>query len=158
MGKRIFLFITGLLLAFIGGLFMWLMGNSFLNASATRAWDEVPATILQAEIIERKIGPHVPTDYAAQVLFGYEYNGARLTSERLTPRGTKWAKDKEKADLELKGLQAGSEVSCWVNPEEPEIAILKHDTKAAGYSIWFPTLFFIGGIGVMAGAFRRRKG
>lgn len=155
MGKRVFLFLTGVLLSAIGGLFMWLMGQSYLKARETRTWVETPAVVLEAEIIDRQIGEHVPVDYAAHALYGYEYQGKRLTSELIYPRGVKWAKNKDKAMEQLKGLSAGQETTCWVNPENPETAILKHDTKAAGYSIWFPTVFFIGGIGVMLGAFRK---
>lgn len=155
MGKRIYLCIIGLGLMLIGGFFMWLMGRSYLNAKATREWAEVPATILQAEVIERQIGEHVPVDYAAHVLFGYEYRGERLTSELLTPRGEKWAKEREKAVLELADITPGQQTRCWVNPSQPEVAILQHDTKAAGYSIWFPALFFIGGVGIIIGAFKK---
>lgn len=134
---------------------MWLMARSYQNAKLTRTWVESPAMILQADIIDRQIGTHVPTDYAANVLYGYEFNGSRLTSRLISPRGSKWAKDRGKAELELEGLETGLMTTCWVNPQHPHNAILRHDTKAAGYSIWFPTLFFVGGLGVMAGAFRR---
>ena len=157
MGQRIFLFLVGLVTLFIGSLFTWLMAQSFLNAMETRSWDEVSATVLEAKIDERQIGEHVPVDFSAAVLYGYEYEGQRYTSELIYPRGSKWAKEKEKAEAELDGIEAGESISCWVNPEEPSLAILKHDTKAAGYSIWFPILFVVGGMGVMIGAFRKRK-
>ena len=112
MGQRIYLSIIGLGLTLIGGFFMWLMANSYMNAKATRAWDEVPAIVLEARIDERQIGPHVPTDYAAYVMFGYEYDGERRTSELLTPRGKKWAKDKEKAETELGEFTPGEETVC----------------------------------------------
>ncbi len=157
MGQRIYLFIIGLGLSLIGGFFMWLMVRSYINARKTRTWDEVPAMVLQAGVQERKIGEHVPTDYSATVLFGYEYGGRRLTSELITPRGTKWAKDREKAETQLLGIEVGEATSCWVNPDHMENAILKHDTKAAGYSIWFPSLIFIGGLGVMTGSIKKRR-
>lgn len=156
MGQRIYLFIIGLGLATIGGFFMWLMARSYTQAKATRAWDETSAIILDVSIKERQIGPHVPTDYSPYILFGYEYGGERLTSERISPRGRKWAKEKAKAEAAIENYTAGTTISCWVNPEAPKTAILEHDTKAAGYSIWFPTLFFVGGIGVMFGAFKKR--
>ncbi len=135
---------------------MWLMGRSYMNAKATRAWDSVEATVLQVEVAERKIGEHVPTDYSASVLYGYVYQGERLTSETITPRGAKWVKDRSKAEKELADYTVGQAVTCWVNPQDSTQAILKHDTKAAGYSIWFPCLFFVGGIGICCGAFRKR--
>jgi hypothetical protein len=35
-----------------------------------------------------------------------------------------------------------------VNPAEPSFAILKTDSLAPGYSIWFPALFVVGGLGI----------
>ena len=156
MAKRIFLFLLGGFTLLMGSFFTWIMAQSYLKAKETRSWTKVPAMILEAEIEERKIGEYVPTDYAARVEFGYEINGQRLTSNLLTPRGQKWAKEKKKAEVQLEGITAGEWTECWVNPSSPEIAILKHDTKAAGYSIWFPLLFVVGGAGVMVGAFRKR--
>jgi hypothetical protein len=37
---------------------------------------------------------------------------------------------------------------AFVNPAEPDFAVLKPDTKATGYSIWFPLLFVVGGLGI----------
>jgi hypothetical protein len=36
----------------------------------------------------------------------------------------------------------------YVNPADVNFAMLKPDSKAAGYSIWFPMLFVIGGLGI----------
>ena len=143
MGKRIYLTIIGLGLTLIGGLFMLLLGKSYLQARETRSWESAPAVILQSEIQERKIGEHVPTDYSAFILFGYEYEGKRLDSTSITIRGPKWVKEREKAEMDLKGYIAGETSTCYISPHPPHKAILKHDSKAAGYTIWFPTLFFI---------------
>lgn len=45
---------------------------------------------------------------------------------------------------------------AFVNPTEPNFAVLKPDTKAAGYSIWFPLLFVVGGLGIVVRAIVRR--
>ena len=157
IAQRVFLFILGGFTMLVGGLFTWIMAQSFLNAKATRGWDEIPAQLLVAEVEERKIGEYVPTDYAAKVEYEYEYEGRTQSSQRLTPRGQMWAKERQKAELALGDFKPGTEVNCWVNPDDPTVAILEHDTKAAGYSIWFPLLFVIGGGGVMVGAFRRKR-
>ncbi len=157
IAKRIFLVVLGLFTASIGALFTWVMAQSYLNAQATRAWTETPAVIKVAEIESRQIGEHVPKDYAPKVEFSYKFSGQSYLSNRLTPRGQKWAKERKKAEVALLDFTTGDQVSCWVNPDEPKTAILKHDTKAAGYSIWFPLLFVIGGLGVAVGAFRKQK-
>jgi hypothetical protein len=45
---------------------------------------------------------------------------------------------------------------AFVNPAQPDFAVLKPDTKAAGYSIWFPLLFVVGGLGIVVRAIVRR--
>ena len=44
---------------------------------------------------------------------------------------------------------------AYVNPSDPDFAVLKPDTKAAGYSIWFPLLFVVGGLGITVRAIVR---
>ncbi len=156
IAQRLFLFAVGGFTLVLGSFFTYIMAQSYLNARETRSWVETPATITEAEVEERKIGEHVPVDYAARVEFTYTYNGAPFTASLLSPRGQKWAKERAKAVHDLGDLTPQLETTCWVNPSAPGTAILQHDTKAAGYSIWFPLLFVIGGGGVMIGAFRKR--
>ena len=157
LAQRIFLFILGFFTLLIGSFFTWIMAQSYLNARETRTWTSVPAKLTVAEIDNRQIGEHVPVDYAVKVRYSYAFEGEKYESGLLTPRGQKWAKEREKAEYELRDLKAGQRTECWVNPQDPKIAILRHDTKAAGYSIWFPLLFVIGGGGVMIGAFRKKE-
>ena len=64
------------------------------------------------------------------------------------------------SDTELKGkldaYPVGKETVCYVDPEDKSIAVLRKDTKAALYSIWFPCLFVIGGLGMIATAIFRK--
>jgi hypothetical protein len=48
----------------------------------------------------------------------------------------------------------GSMTKCWVNPQQPSQSVLKLDTRAAGYTLWFPGLFFLGGVGMIVGAWK----
>ncbi|MFP6880316.1 MAG: hypothetical protein VCA34_05170, partial [Roseibacillus sp.] len=36
----------------------------------------------------------------------------------------------------------------------PSFAVLKRDSKAPGYSLWFPIIFVVGGLGIILGAVR----
>ena len=103
---------------------------------------------------QRKIGKNVPVDYAHGLLFGYEVNGERYTSDRLTIRGIAWSKNFEKAEPWVEKYPVGSEQVCHVDPSDPTMAVLRFDTKAAGYSLWFPILLTVGGLGVSLGALR----
>jgi hypothetical protein len=45
---------------------------------------------------------------------------------------------------------------CWLDPDLPEMVVLKKDSKAALYTIWFPFLFIIGAVGMIYSALFRR--
>jgi hypothetical protein len=137
----------------MGVLFGWLLLRSYQNASATRDWADTEAVVLHSMVEQRQIKGS-PIEYRLKLLYGYEYEGASFTSDKISPRGSKWSKD-ENAVAELaKNYSEQSVQTAWVNPSDPSIAILTHDTKAAGYTIWFPVLFIVAGIGMIWGVFR----
>jgi len=43
---------------------------------------------------------------------------------------------------------------CFVNPTAPDEAVLKRGSRGALFSIWFPLLFVVGGLGVAINALR----
>ncbi len=117
-----------------------------------RTWPAVEAIILRSELEERKIGPAVPSDFRAGLLYGYQYNGQGYEGENYTWRDNPWSKKQEKAQLVVDQFQEGEIVGAFVDPQNPQKAVLKFDTKAPGYSIWFPIIFVIGGVGIIIGA------
>jgi hypothetical protein len=142
----------GLSLAVMGGLFVWLMGRSFLRAREMRAWPEVNAVILSSEIEERKHDENSPAEYRHDLSFGYEWKGAPHTGDHLTLRGSPWSSNRALIEQRVAELPAGKSVVCHVNPANPDSAVLKTDSLAPGYSIWFPALFVVGGLGITFGA------
>jgi len=150
---RLFLCMIGAMLILIGGVFCWLMLRSYQQASESRAWPQSEALILRSVISERAIAGS-PREYRLSVLFGYVYKGKEYTSEKISPRGAKWSRKIEPVTALAEEYKAGSTHTAWVNPEKPDAAILEHDTKAAGYTIWFPAVIIIGGMGMIWGAFK----
>jgi hypothetical protein len=140
---------VGLLLALSGAVFTWLLGTSFQRARAMDGWKETPCLILESELRERRIGAEVPTDYRLGILFGYEFENEAYTSEDYDLRGNAWVKEPQRILPLINKYSPGSEQVCWVNPSNPEQAVLKKETKAPGYSIWFPILFLVGGLGII---------
>ena len=49
----------------------------------------------------------------------------------------------------------GTETIAWVNPANPAETVLIRDKRTAIYSIWFPCLFVIGGLGIAASSLAR---
>ena len=150
----LYLIFIGLLLCAAGGAFAWLMWRSFDRAASQRDWTEVECTILSSRIDQRKIGNAVKTEYSFGVLYGYQFEGKPYTSEKFSLRGSPWSSRRERAEKRKEDYPEGTKMTCFVDPAEPTFAVLKLDSKGPGYSLWFPLLFVIGGLGVIFGAIR----
>lgn len=150
-----YLIAIGVALALIGGVFTWLLARSYLEARATRLWPETTGVILESEVESRDLGADVSTDYRQKILFGYEWKGESFTGERVARRENPWGRLEDRARAEADRYVVGSTHSVWVNPEKPAQAVLEHDTQAAGYSIWFPLLFVVGGLGMVVASVRK---
>ena len=147
-GGRWFLATLGLTLALIGTLFVWLMGRSFLRAREMRSWPEVGCVILSSEIEQRVHDSQSPPEFRHSVSFGYEWQSAAHTGDHLTLRGSPWSSKRELAEKRAAEYPAGMTTRCRVSPQNPGFAVLKPDSLAPGYSIWFPGLFVVGGLGI----------
>jgi hypothetical protein len=156
-GGRWFLAATGIVTALIGALFVWLMARSFIRAREMHAWPEVECVILGNTIEERVHDPQSPREFRVDVEFGYEWQGAPRTGDHLTPRGNPWTSKRDLAEKRAAEYPPGKKTTCRVNPRDPDFAVLKPDSLAPGYSIWFPALFVIGGLGMAVRAVLPRQ-
>jgi len=150
----LYLIFIGLLFVAAGGGFAWLMWRSFDRAAGQRNWKEVECAILESRVEQRKIGAEVATEYRLAVLYGYEFEGKPHTSDRYSLRGSGWTGSTAKAEKMAARFPEGSTQTCFVNPSEPAFAVLKLDSKGPGYSLWFPLLIVVGGLGIVVGALR----
>lgn len=144
-----YLALIGLSLALIGGLFVWLMARSYLRAKEMRNWPQVPCVILTSELAERRHDRNSPIEFRHELSFGYEWQGQPRTGDHLSLRGNPWSSKRKLMEERFKELPAGKTTTCWVNPADPDFAVLKLDSLAPGYSIWFPALFVVGGLGIV---------
>ncbi len=153
---RWFLVALGILLALIGSIFVWLLGRSFLRAWEMRSWPETSCVILASEILEQRHDEFSPIEFQQNLAYGYEWQGEAYTGSRITLRENPWTSKRELMEQRATEYPAGMVTSCRVNPASPEIAVLKMDSLAPGYSIWFPGLFVVGGLGISLRAIRKR--
>jgi hypothetical protein len=140
--------LTGLFTALIGLLFVWLMARSYVRAREMRAWPEVECVILSNVVEERLHDPQSPREFRVKVEFGYEWQGVPRTGDHATLRGNPWTSKRDLAEKRAAEYPQGKTTTCRVNPDDPDFAVLKPDSLAPGYSIWFPALFVIGGLGM----------
>ena len=122
-----------------------------------RSWPEVSCVILTSEIQERRHDPQSPREFRLDVSFGYEWQDQPFTGDRLTLRGSPWSSKREVVEKKLADYPAGMSTTCRVDPTNPEFAVLKPDSLAPGYTIWFPGLFIVGGLGIAIRALAMRK-
>lgn len=124
------------------------MGRSYLRAREMRTWPEIPCVILSSEVEERRHDDNSPLEFRQNLSFGYEWQGQARTGDRLTLRGSPWSSKRELADARVAEFPMGKVTTCRVDPAAPDFAVLKTDSLAPGYSIWFPALFVVGGLGI----------
>ena len=143
------------MLALAGAAFSLLMWRSYQRAREVDHWTVVPCVILRSEAEPRQIDPNGRPEYRFAVLYGYHWEGVPKESDRLKLRGRPWVGKEEAVQIFIEKYPEGSQQQCRVNPAKPEIAVLEPESKAPGYSLWFPLIFVVGGLGVVAGAWRK---
>jgi hypothetical protein len=146
----------GGLIAAMGAFFMFALWVGFQRAKETRGWVETPCEITRSEVSEERPTPNSPIAYRAWVEYRYEFDG-RLRSGQNVKRVDGPTSHRDRAEATVEAFPAGAKVSCWVNPADPEKAVLKHGTLAPLYSIWFPGLFVVGGVGIAFASLQRAK-
>lgn len=138
----------------MGGVFCWLLGRGYLVAASYDDWVETPATI-SGSWVERVPQPEGATPrYAFRARYEYQVAGERYRSSQVREIERR-LKNREKVESVQRRYPVDGEVTCYVNPGNPGEAILIRPTKAPGYSIWFPGLFVVGGVGMCVRALRR---
>jgi len=156
-GGKWYLIVLGFSLVLIGSLFIWLLARSFLRALEMRHWPEVPCSVINSEVETRIHDPQSQPQYRQNVIFGYDWHGQTFTNDHLTLRGSPWSSDRERIEKRNAEFPVGKMITCRVNPTNPSFAVLKPDSLAPGYTIWFPSLFVVGGSGIILGALRKKK-
>lgn len=150
LAGSLYLAAIGLSLMLMGGVFFAVMWSSFQRALAMDAWPRTECVILESSIEETQHDPNSPLTFRHRLLFGYEVDGQRFTSDRFELRGNPWYSNPGLAQAMTEKYPVGTRTQCLVDPEDHQQAVLKADSKAPGYTLWFPATFFIGGL-VMTG-------
>jgi hypothetical protein len=149
LGAKFLLSVFGLILAGAGGFFSYQMWNSYQRAAVTYQWTETPCQIVESKIEEERVNLSSPVQYVPYISYSYlEDDTAVIGAGIKRVPGLKF-KEKAMAEELVNQYPAGRGAKCYVNPADPKEVILVRETKAALYSIWFPLLFVIGGLGMV---------
>lgn len=151
-GGFYYLAFIGIALAVMGGVFVVILALGYVKAKETLDWPVEEGTVVLSRVKERTLGPGVPTEYAHEILFEYRHEGEPYQGDRVKRRDNPYFKEKAKAERWVADWPVGKEVEVFVDPDNPSFAVLDHDTRAAGYTIWFPGVFLVGGLVVLVRA------
>lgn len=143
----------GLCLALAGAVFTWVLWVAWQRAEETRRWPQVTCRIELSRVARELPTPNSNPAYRAELRYRYTWAGVEHTGNRLK-RVDSPSQHEEVIQARIAPWKAGMEAVCHVNPADPRMAVLKHDTRAALYSIWFPLLFVLGGLRIAWGAAR----
>lgn len=155
-GARLLKALMGLVIMLAGGLFVGLLWLSYQRAEETRQWTPVQGLVLLSEVVSEKPTTHSEVAHRSAVRYSYEFEGVKHTGTRVK-RVEGASADRSKAEKVVKAYPPGKVVTCFVNPAQPDFAIIEHATRAGLYSIWFPFLFVVGGAGMVWSALRRKS-
>lgn len=144
----------GLFLAAAGLLFTWVLWRAYTRAEETRSWVETPCVILSSRVVSERPTPNSNLAHRAELRYEYDYGGQTRTGSRVK-RVEGATAHEERAQAVAAAYPAGARTVCYVNPAQPDEAILKRGSRGALYSIWFPLLFVVGGAGMVWNALRR---
>jgi hypothetical protein len=144
-GSKLFLTLFFLFFFGMGSIFEVFIIRELVRNVQSRSWPEVSCRILESAVREdsRDNSP-----YKFAVKYQYIYQNKTYQSERCKLQATNFS-DYSKAQKLAEAYPAGSQTICYVNPQKPDEAILKHSSPWFAFMIIIPTIFvLIGGGGI----------
>jgi len=144
---RVFVILFGLLFMTVGLIFTVFIGGMVLKRMEVRiGWEETFCQILSIEA-----DTSGSTGYHLRVGYTYTFEGGRYTGHVLQPDQQEWD-DFRPVQVRLLKYRKGSRHPCWVNPKNPEEAVLERGEPFFFLLIFFPLIFvFIGGAVLSSG-------
>jgi hypothetical protein len=130
---------------FMGGL----TARTLWKASAMRGWDEMPATILTAELETRRGSDS--TTYEAVATYRYEVDGQTHTGSRVSIHSgadNVGSFHQDTHNRLRRHLETGQPTVCYVNPRNPEDAVLDRSVRWGMISFFLVFALVFGGVGI----------
>jgi len=151
---RLWLAFLGFTLAFAGAVFTWVLWTAWQRAEEARRWTPTPCLVTVSRLEKELPTPNSNPVFRPIVHYTFTWEGKPMTGTHVK-RVDGPSQHEEMARQKIEAYPVGSEQTCYVNPAQPTMTVLKHDTRAALYSIWFPLLFVAGGLRMAWGTLRR---
>ncbi len=141
----------------MGSLVVYLLAmRPAMQQTEAMGWNEVPCVIREIGIEAKQIkngngANRVSTGYGPKVEFEYTVNGQVFSSKQFWFGSRLFNKQSEVQEM-IHPFEKGGEYSCWVDPNNPAVAVLDRDTRDDSLVGWLVGGLFaaIGGIGCLA--------
>jgi hypothetical protein len=131
----------------MGTLFEVLVVREFLREMATYRWHSTAATV-ESSGVEQTDDDERP--YRLAVAYRYSYQGVEYASDRVTI-GAQASASFDTVQRKAIRLARGTTVTCYVDPDRPEQAVLERRNPAFGFLMLFPLIFVaVGAVGLYA--------
>lgn len=138
--------------------FLGMFAKKYLRVQeAKSSWPQATAYILESKVLTVSGDSNT---YRPEMTFTYEFQGGvyQATGYDLWKISTSSRAEQERASA---SFLVGGRYPCYVNPENPQEAVLSLDwPEGAGMMIWIPSLFLFIGIAIPLGIWiaNRRQG
>ncbi|MEO0447237.1 MAG: DUF3592 domain-containing protein [Verrucomicrobiota bacterium] len=143
----------GLFLALVGSFFAWWLWATWKKAGLMDSWAATEARILQSEVRTYQFNEFSRIEFFPFIQYEFLWEGTPQQSEQLRRIPIRSA-HQDKAEKWVRRYPVGKRITAFINPADPSISVLKRDSKASLYAIWFPCLFVAGGLGILFASMR----
>jgi hypothetical protein len=146
----------GVALALAGAVATWVLWTAYQKAAETRGWTATPCRVISSQVVPIKKSASANTLFQSQVRYRYQVEGVEHVSQRIK-RDDVLTGDRDKAESLRLEYSPGQQLTCYVKPGEPSMAVLQHRGRGALFSIWFPLLIVYGGSVMAWRAWRKQS-
>jgi hypothetical protein len=136
----------------VGGIaFFFTFVRPMARFFAARSWQETTCTVLESRVAESSDSDG--TTYRPEIVYTYSSGGRAYQSNRYDFPGL-WSSGRSGKEEIVARYPPGARVSCWINPADPEQAVLSREFGAAYLLGLIPVVFLLVGAGGLVWAVR----
>jgi len=141
--------VFGSIFALAGLFFVWMTAlNPFLESRSSGNWVETKCTIVSSKIDINRDGDG--TTYRPLIEFTYNYDGLDYQSDKFD--FTSLNRSHSRCRQIVNDHAVGTRMGCFVDPSDPDKAVLVRDYDFSYMGLIFPLIFCLIGVGIILAA------
>lgn len=135
-----------------GGMFAFWALPQLIDGKASMHWTETPCTVISSRV--RTHTGDKSTTYSPDILYRYTVGGTEHKSNRYDVMGGSSSGYAAKSKI-VSAYPKGRQTVCYVNPHNPQQAVLKPGLGWSGLATLIPVLFFAVGLTLLIHTLRK---